>query len=97
MSKIQIIIVYACPEHQYYCQFILRKESTIEQAIYISGILNKIHDIDLKKNKVGIFNKLCTLKTIIYDGDRIEIYRNLIADPKELRRYRSKCILKNDM
>lgn len=63
--------------------------STIKQGIELSGILEKYPAIDLTQNKVGIFSKLMSLDETLNDGDRIEIYRPLIADPKEARRSRA--------
>ncbi|WP_323159291.1 RnfH family protein, partial [Pseudomonas marginalis] len=63
--------------------------ATVEQAIIASGILSLRDDIDLKKNKVGIYSRAVKLTDAVKEGDRIEIYRPLIADPKELRRQRA--------
>ena len=54
-----------------------------------SGILDEFPEIRLSENKVGIFGKLAKLSATLRDGDRIEIYRALIADPKEVRRQRA--------
>jgi putative ubiquitin-RnfH superfamily antitoxin RatB of RatAB toxin-antitoxin module len=63
--------------------------STAEQAVRLSGILDKYPDIDLAKNKLGIFGKLSKADAVLRDRDRVEIYRPLIADPKEVRRKRA--------
>ena len=63
---------------------------TIELAIDRSGILFEAPDIDLMKQKVGIFSKKKKLTDIVKDGDRIEIYRALMIDPKEARKKRAK-------
>lgn len=60
--------------------------STVEKAIHHSGILNRFPEIDLTQNKVGIFGKLVKLDAPVKEGDRIEIYRPIIADPKTVRR-----------
>ncbi|MEZ5670954.1 MAG: RnfH family protein [Thiotrichaceae bacterium] len=60
--------------------------ATIQQAIELSGILARFPDIDLTKNKVGIFSKTCSLDTMLREKDRVEIYRALLADPKEVRK-----------
>ena len=67
----------------------------VREAIELSGILQKFKDIDLKKNKVGIFGKITSLDKVLRDKDRIEIYRPLIADPKEIRRKKAKEAQKN--
>ncbi|MBH8436253.1 RnfH family protein [Acinetobacter baumannii] len=61
----------------------------IEQAIIASGLLALRDDIDLAKNKLGIYSRPVKLHDEVHDGDRVEIYRPLIADPKELRRQRA--------
>ena len=61
--------------------------STVEQAIYQSGLLNQFPNLDL--NSVGIFSKPVSLDTKLNSFDRIEIYHPLLIDPKEARRRRS--------
>lgn len=62
----------------------------IEEAIQHSGILSHFPEIDLTKNKVGVFGKLRPLNTLVQAGDRIEIYRALSIDPKKTRINRAK-------
>ncbi|SUW62601.1 Uncharacterised protein family (UPF0125) [Buttiauxella agrestis] len=87
--EIKVEVVYALPEKQYLLKVWLAHGSTVEQAIAASGILELRTDIDLTKNKVGIFSRPVKLTDTLNDGDRVEIYRPLIADPKELRRQRA--------
>ncbi|KAA8726304.1 uncharacterized protein ACVWV0_001313 [Ewingella americana] len=89
MSEIRVEVVYALPERQYLRTVKLEEGSTVEQAIVASGLLELRKDIDLKSNKVGVYSRPVKLADTISDGDRIEIYRPLIADPKELRRQRA--------
>ena len=63
---------------------------TVEEAIRSSGIIDDCPEIDLGKNKVGIFGKAAKLDAELRSGDRVEIYRPLIADPKEARKKRAK-------
>ena len=63
--------------------------SSVLQAIEASGILQKYPDIDLAKNKFGVFAKLVKPDAVLRDRDRVEIYRPLIADPKEVRKQRA--------
>ncbi|HEY3591463.1 MAG TPA: RnfH family protein [Buttiauxella sp.] len=86
---IKVEVVYALPEKQYLLNVRLEQGSTVEQAILASGILELRTDIDLSKNKVGIFSRPVKLTDVVNEGDRVEIYRPLIADPKELRRQRA--------
>jgi len=64
------------------------EDSSVEQAILRSGILKRFPEIDLATQKVGIFGKLVKLDAPVKEGDRIEIYRPIIADPKTVRRRR---------
>ncbi len=61
---------------------------TVESAVRASGLLSRYPAIDLTRNAVGIFGERVTLDRVVEDGDRVEIYRPLIADPKEARRAR---------
>ncbi len=88
-NSLSIEITYALPEKQTLLSISVPPETTVEQAIKQSGILNMHSDIDLSKNKVGIWYKTCKLDTTLQKGDRIEIYRPLIADPKEIRKRRA--------
>ena len=63
--------------------------TTVRQAIAASGILSKYPEIDLAKNKLGIFAKLTKPDAPLRDRDRVEIYRPLIADPKAVRKQRA--------
>ncbi|MDR9614291.1 RnfH family protein [Providencia rettgeri] len=89
MSDLSIEVTYALPEKQFLLSVKVADGTTIEDAIIASGILALRDDIDLKKNKVGIYSRPAKLTDKVQDGDRIEIYRPLIADPKELRRKRA--------
>jgi putative ubiquitin-RnfH superfamily antitoxin RatB of RatAB toxin-antitoxin module len=62
---------------------------TAKQAIEASGILQRFPEIDLNINKIGIFGKAAKLDALLTEGDRVEIYRPLIADPKEARKKRA--------
>lgn len=82
-------VVYALPATQEVVSVKLPEGSTLQQALEASGLLEKYPDIDLKKNKFGIFAKLSKVDTVLRDRDRVEIYRPLIADPKEVRKQRA--------
>lgn len=88
MPEISVEVVYALPEKQYQRVVTLEEGSTVEQAIVASGLLELRRDIDLSRNKVGVFSRPVKLGDTLQEGDRVEIYRPLIADPKELRRQR---------
>lgn len=86
---IRVEVVYALPERQMLSSVDLPEGASVEAAIRASGVLEAFPDIDLAANKVGIFSRLVTLGEIVRDRDRIELYRPLIADPKEVRRKRA--------
>lgn len=89
MPEIRVEVVYALPERQYLRSVTLESGSSVQQAIEASGILEQRSDIDLSINKVGVYSRPVKLTDEVQDGDRVEIYRPLIADPKELRRQRA--------
>ena len=88
--NIDIEVVYELPEKQIVRQMNLREGTTVEQAVKLSGILPRFPEIDLLKNKLGIYGKVVPPTTVLRDRDRIEIYRPLRVDPKEARRKRAK-------
>lgn len=88
-EKIRIQIAYALPERYFLQDYAVEPGTTIQSAVISSGILTQFHDIDLRKNQVGIFARPAKLTDVLQDGDRIEIYRPLLADPKEIRRKRA--------
>ncbi len=82
-------VAYATPKKQLILVVPFEEGMSTQKAIELSGILTTFPDIDLAKNAVGIFSKPCKLDTPLRVGDRVEIYRPLIADPKEVRRQRA--------
>jgi len=86
---IQLEITYAKPERQEIISLKLPAGSTIQQTIEASGLLQRHPEIDLAKAKVGIYGKLSRMDTVVRERDRVEIYRPLIADPKEVRKQRA--------
>lgn len=88
-EKIYVELVYALPAEQILLKSEVPKGTTIAEAVKLSGILDKFPEIDLEKGKFGIFGKLSKIDTVLREKDRVEIYRPLIADPKEVRRKRA--------
>ena len=86
---IKIEVAYAKPDIQVIVPLYLQPGITAQAAIEASGILLKFPEIDLKINKIGVFGKLVKPDTQLRDKDRVEIYRKLLADPKEVRRRRA--------
>jgi len=89
IEKIFIEVIYALPEEQELITLDVEQGTTAEQAVKLSGVLEKFPEIDLEKNKLGIFGKAVKADEVLRDKDRVEIYRPLIADPKESRRKRA--------
>lgn len=88
-DMIHVEVVYALPYEQRVIALVVHKEMAVEAIIRESGILELYPEIDLAKNKVGIFSRNVKLDATVRDRDRIEIYRPLLADPKEIRRKRA--------
>ena len=88
-GEIGIEVVYALAGEQTLFKCTVPIGATVEQAIKVCGVLEKYPAIDLSANKLGIFGKLTRADTVLRDKDRVEIYRPLIADPKEVRRRRA--------
>jgi hypothetical protein len=88
-AKMSVEVVYALPDRQPLLRVQLDEGATVDDAIRASGLLEAFPEIDLAKNKIGIFSKLVKLDEKVRDRDRVEIYRPLIADPKEVRRKRA--------
>jgi putative ubiquitin-RnfH superfamily antitoxin RatB of RatAB toxin-antitoxin module len=88
-DTINIEVVYALPNEQILLKRKVQAGTTVVEAIQACGVLAKHPEIDLATNKLGIFGKLTKADAVLRDKDRIEIYRPLIADPKEIRRKRA--------
>ncbi len=87
-GTINIEVIYALPQRQELIRLKLPAGSTLQQAVESSGLLEKYPAIDLAKGKFGIYGKLSKIDTLLRERDRVEIYRPLIADPKEVRKQR---------
>jgi putative ubiquitin-RnfH superfamily antitoxin RatB of RatAB toxin-antitoxin module len=88
-EMLNVEVIYALPNKQEIIARKLPEGTTARQAIEASGLLLKYPEIDLAKNKLGVFAKLTKPDAVLRDGDRVEIYRPLIADPKEVRKQRA--------
>jgi len=90
IAKIPVELAYALPDQQILLALDVEQGTTVSQLVELSGILEQFPDIDISKtNKIGIFGKLTKANTVLREKDRVEIYRPLIADPKEVRRRRA--------
>ncbi|MCE5182508.1 MAG: RnfH family protein [Betaproteobacteria bacterium] len=88
-EEISVEVVYALPHKQEVLPLKVRPGTMLSEAIEQSGVLRDFPEIDLATAKMGIFSKQAKLDTVLRDKDRIEIYRPLIADPKEIRKKRA--------
>jgi len=88
-NQISIEVAYALPERQAIITLDVKTGTTIETAILKSGILDQFPEINLHKQSVGIFNKLQSLTTVLQDGDRVVIYRELTIHPMQARRLKA--------
>lgn len=84
----RIEVAYAKPDEQLILDLDVEEGTTAETAIRASGILDHFPEIELEKATIGIFSKPCKFDQPLKPGDRVEIYRPLLADPKEARRRR---------
>ncbi|MCE2593758.1 RnfH family protein [Motilimonas cestriensis] len=86
---IKVEVAYATPDKQKIIALNVEKGLTIKECILRSHIHHVFPEIDVDKAKVGIFSRPAKLTDEVHDLDRIEIYRPLIADPKEMRKLRA--------
>ncbi|MBY6186332.1 RnfH family protein [Marinobacter hydrocarbonoclasticus] len=88
-EMMQVEVVYALPEQAFLRRLMVPVGSTAEAAIEASGVLERFPEIDLKAQKIGIFSRTVKLSQVLEAGERVEIYRPLIADPREVRKRRA--------
>lgn len=88
-EALNIEVCYALADKQELVRLRLPAGANLQQALEASGLLAKYPEIDIKKNKFGVYAKLAKLDAPLRDRDRVEIYRPLIADPKEVRKQRA--------
>ncbi len=88
-DMIHVEVVYALPDEQKVLNLVVNKNLTVEEIIKQSAVLTMYPEIDLAHNKVGVYGRPIRLDAQVRDKDRIEIYRPLLADPKEIRRKRA--------
>ncbi|VAW51949.1 UPF0125 protein RatB [hydrothermal vent metagenome] len=89
VESINVEVAYALPEKQIIRAVNVDTGTTLGAAIVQSGIMMDFPELELEGAKVGIFGKAAAMTTVLADGERVEIYRPLIADPKEIRRKRA--------
>jgi putative ubiquitin-RnfH superfamily antitoxin RatB of RatAB toxin-antitoxin module len=89
-TMLHVEVIYALRNRQVLLAFEVEEETTVKEAIESSGILRRFPEVDLIRMPVGIFGRATRLDARLRDGDRIEIYRPLIVDPKQARHARVK-------
>ncbi|GAB4181232.1 MAG: RnfH family protein [Wenzhouxiangellaceae bacterium] len=92
--SIQVEVAYALPDRQWLLSVTLPSDATAAAAIDASGIRELVPDLSITADNIGIFSEKCDLDTVLRDGDRVEIYRPLLIDPKESRRLRAEAAKK---
>jgi len=90
MSRIIVEVAYALPKQQWLRSLDLAQGATAAEAIAASGVLAQFPQIDLSRQAIGIFGRIIRPEHRLQSGDRVEIYRALIIDPKSARRLRAK-------
>ena len=87
---ITVEVVYARRDEQVLIALEVEEGATVRQAVERSGLRQRFPEIDLARMSVGIFGRVTELGTRLADGDRVEIHRPLLMDPKEARRTKAK-------
>lgn len=87
--RLRVEVAYARPERQVILPLEVEEGTTLREAVERSGILAQFPEIDLASNPVGVFGKAAALDRVLRAGDRVEVYRPLVADPKEVRKRRA--------
>ncbi len=88
-ERLRVQVCYTRPDSVFLRELDLPAGSTLQQAVLASGLLEQFPEIDLAAAKLGVHGKLRTLDAALREGDRIEVYRPLQADPKDARRRRA--------
>jgi putative ubiquitin-RnfH superfamily antitoxin RatB of RatAB toxin-antitoxin module len=88
-DTIAVKVVYALPDRQRLIALQVPQGTTVQEAIERSGLMHEFPEIDVGRQKIGVFGKRVSPQRVLSAGERVEIYRPLIADPKEARRQRA--------
>lgn len=88
-GQVQIEVAYATAEQQTLLTLTVAEGTTVQQAVQLSGLLTLFPEIDPNDLRLGVFGVVCPFDRIVNLGDRVEIYRPLLNDPKEARRQRA--------
>ncbi len=89
-ATITVQVLFAWPDQQHLLSLQVAAGCTLGDAIESSGIRRHLGDLEVNDRNVGIYARPATLATVLSEGDRVEIYRPLTRDPKDMRRLRAK-------
>jgi len=89
MASLRVEVVYALPGGEDAVALELRPGATAADAVRASGVLERHPEIDLERHKIGVHGRAVAARSALRDGDRVEVYRPLILEPKEARRRRA--------
>ena len=87
---IRVAVALAFPDRQDVIELQMREGATVAEAIARARLDERFAGVDMAKLQVGIWSRPASLATVLRDGDRVELYRELKADPKEARRLRAR-------
>lgn len=88
-DKIIVTVVYATTQRQVWLSLYVKPGATIHRVIAESGLLNECSELSIENLSVGIWGRPTLLSEVVRNGDRVEIYRHLLIDPKEERKKRA--------
>jgi hypothetical protein len=88
-ERMTVEVAYACPQWQQIVRLDVEAGTTAIDAVHRSGLLERAVGVDAAAPKIGVFGKVVAPETVLREGDRVELYRPLLADPKEVRRRRA--------
>lgn len=94
-ERVRVEIAYVEPGRQFLQALDLAAGASIAEAIAASALAERFPLLDTASLRVGVFSRPATRDTLLRDGDRVELYRSLIADPKEVRRRRATATAKS--
>lgn len=89
-ERIRVEVAAALPQRQELVELELETGATVIDAVHASGLPERFPEIDLDPRRLGVFGRLRSPDHPLRDGDRVEIYRPLKVDPKEVRRQRAR-------
>ena len=89
-ATIRVDVVYALPERAWRVALRLPAGSAVKDAVRASGLRERLPELASSPLDCGIFSHPCAPDRVLEDGDRVELYRPLLCDPKEIRRQRAK-------